>query len=124
MASRKRGGAISGLLSVPQPLPDDEDEPQPPDELPATQTAPQQSPVVRSQEPTAPTAEVPGAASPSASPKGPPGTIRLNETAGRLLWEAFVEAKTEDPFLSYRQFASQVVRDGLAVRERRQRRSS
>ncbi len=62
---------------------------------------------------------------PAARPKAEkqaPGTIRLNEQAGRSLWESYLEAKTDDPFLSYRQFASAVVLDGLASRQRRHKR--
>ena len=53
----------------------------------------------------------------------PPATIRLDDRAGAALWDAFVEEKKADPFLSYRQFASGVTLDGLGVRARRQKRS-
>jgi len=53
----------------------------------------------------------------------PPSTIRLDDRAGRELWDAYVKAKTQDPFLSYRQFASGVVLDGLATHRRREKRS-
>jgi hypothetical protein len=128
VATRKRGGAIGGLLSVPQRLPDDEEEPAPSaapaEAAPAASEPPPMAEVLSEAERvTTPAPAAPVDGPPEASRKGPPGTIRLNETAGRTLWEAYIEAKTRDPFLSYRQFASEVVGDGLAVRQRRQRRS-
>jgi hypothetical protein len=58
-----------------------------------------------------------------AKPQKPaPGTIRLNEHAGATLWEAYLDAKAIDPFLSYRQFASSVVLDGIAAQQRRKKR--
>jgi hypothetical protein len=39
----------------------------------------------------------------------------LSERASEALWAAFVEAKNADPFLSYRQYASRIVQDGLAA---------
>jgi len=46
--------------------------------------------------------------------KTPPSTVRLHEEASAALWEAFVRAKQEDPFLTYTAFASGVVEAGLA----------
>jgi len=53
----------------------------------------------------------------------PPGTIRLDDRAGQALWEAYVHVKTQDPFLSYRQFSSQIILDGLTAHRRRQQRT-
>jgi hypothetical protein len=53
----------------------------------------------------------------------PPSTIRIDDKAGHQLFEAFVEAKRQDPFLSYRQFASSIVLDGLNMHHRRQKRA-
>jgi hypothetical protein len=122
VATRKRGGAIGGLLSVPTPLPDDDQAAVAPVE--AVQTA-QEAPAVMEGLPErknapAPTPEpVRTAEAPADARKGPPGTIRLNDTAGRTLWEAYLTAKATDPFLSYRQFASEVVAEGLSAREKR-----
>jgi hypothetical protein len=52
-----------------------------------------------------------------------PSTIRLDDRAGNPLYDAFLGAKQQDPFLSYRQFASGIVLDGLAAHRRRQKRS-
>lgn len=105
-ASRPRRGNFTSLLSVPTPLPDDDQpEPQAPPEPPAAaeRAAPQ----------------------PARSPRAhPPSTIRLAAQAGQQLWQAYLEAKHANPFLSYRQFASGVVLDGLAAHRRRQQRSS
>lgn len=65
-----------------------------------------------------------GAATSGASRERPPATIRLDDRAAPQLWDTYVEAKQADPFLSYRQFASGVVLDGLAAHRRRQQRSS
>jgi hypothetical protein len=73
----------------------------------------------------APKAEVEPVARPAlkeAAAKKPPGTLRLNDVAGGQLWDAFLEAKDADPFLSYRKFASDVILDGLAARQRRAKR--
>ncbi|MCA1694816.1 MAG: hypothetical protein LC749_08830 [Actinobacteria bacterium] len=143
MASRgnKFGGAL--LAGVPQPLADDEEEQIVASRAPeATQaaSAPAEPAMeeqhqreddavivdIRDEEPASAT-EQPEDANPrpTARPKAEkqaPGTIRLNEQAGRSLWDSYLEAKTDDPFLSYRQFASAVVLDGLASRQRRHRR--
>jgi hypothetical protein len=120
------------LLAVPTPLPDD-DEAQPVET--STSTVEELPPPAK---PTEPTPPLPEHAPPSleqtpdqrhtASLSRPnreraPGTIRLNDRAGQALWEAYVEAKIQDPFLSYRQFASGVVHDGIAVHHRRQKRA-
>lgn len=127
MATRKRGGPIAGLLTVPKPLPDDEyDEGSSPlaeearsvDEAPPVAQVPPETPDIQLVPEAPPASQLTGPPR-----KGPPGTIRLNEAAGRRLWEAYLEAKSADPFLSYRQFASQVVGDGLAVLERARPRS-
>ena len=46
--------------------------------------------------------------------------MRLSDEAGAALWEGYVRAKQEDPFLAYVDYASAVVTDGLD-RERRRR---
>lgn len=104
MSASKR--SAFSLLGQPQPLPDDD---APAVETPMTKPAPHGSAAPAS------TAE------PQASPRGdkaPPGTIRLNEAAGRSLWEAFAAEKASNPFLSYRQFASDVIVRGLKARAR------
>lgn len=52
----------------------------------------------------------------------PPTTVRLSDRAGAALWEAFVEAKRDDPFLTYVEYASAVVTDGLDRAQRRRSR--
>lgn len=149
-ANRRRGGFGGSLLRVPQALPDD-DEPTPepqrtePDgedraepvvEEPAAEPAAE--PELQSEETGSVVAieeKRPGprparAAAPEPSPpveeqrgsRKPPATIRLNDRAGEALWQAYLEAKTADPFLSYRQFASLVVLDGLAADKKRRSR--
>ncbi len=59
---------------------------------------------------------------PSSARKGPPTTYRLNDPASAAVWEAFNVAKMADPFLSLRQFTSDVVLEGLASREQRAKR--
>ena len=151
MPARKRGGSFGGnLLQVPTPLPDDEPETVEPS---ASQhvgdvvvLAPEpNSPAVEEPEPEdlpervvddVPQAPSKIADRPASKRRGsaaagdraardkPPATIRLDDRAAPSLWDAFVDAKRVDPFLSYRQFASGVVLDGLAVHRRRQSRSS
>jgi cell pole-organizing protein PopZ len=129
------------LLTKPQELPDDDDETSPEEQAdPATSapvaavytvtdhapsvppTMPTQS--VAPEEEREPAQEPPQVKEAKQSPaKKPPGTLRLNEVAGSQLWDAFLEAKDADPFLSYRKFASDVILDGLATRRRRQKRA-
>ena len=56
--------------------------------------------------------------------QGPPQTLRVDDSAGAELWDAFLEEKNVDPFLSYRQFASRVVTEGLRAEARRKQRRS
>ncbi len=116
----RRGGAFGGgsLLGVPQALPDDDNE----------QSQPEERPVLPEPVEEPATTAAPVVAQPEAEPasssarKGPPTTYRLNDPASVAVWEAFNVAKTADPFLSLRQFTSDVVREGLASRERRTKR--
>lgn len=136
-SNRRRGGTFGGsLLGVPAQLPDDGDqttEPEQPDPAPADEAPappPNLAPVHVANEP-APAVEAqtveslpPPGEEPRAKPTGvkrdrPPATIRLDERAGGGLWDAYLEAKAADPFLSYRQFASGVVLDGLDRRRKR-----
>ena len=129
-----RGGAFGGsLLAVPTPLPDDEVIPlaaesaeHAPDVGPRDPESlaialPQRSPALEAQ--VEDDAQFESAVRGSAAGRRPPSTIRLDERAGHPLFDAFVEAKRQDPFLSYRQFASGVVLDGLTLHRRRQNRS-
>lgn len=147
--NRRRGGGFGGsLLATPKPLP--EDEPTTAEEGPAdppvaltvapAATEPEQ-PAVASAVTAAPEPEVePAALDPEPAPvavddpapeaatqrgrgdKKPPSTIRLDDRAGHPLFDAFLVAKQQDPFLSYRQFASGIVLNGLAAHHRRQKR--
>lgn len=77
---------------------------------------PDRAPNPASSEPAAPAQQA--VRTPAAEPgrtgrSGPPATLRLNEQAGAALWDAYLAAKQADPFLSYRQFASAVVLQGL-----------
>lgn len=113
MPGKTRFGSGSLIGPVP-PLPDEEEEPSPPLSLP---TPADQGPDPTSGQPATATAQQ-AARTPPAEPgrsgrSGPPATLRLNEQAGAALWDAFVAAKQADPFLSYRQFASAVVLQGL-----------
>lgn len=131
--SRRRGGGFGGsLLTVPQALPDD-DEPttapeagEPPGQVerervpePASSPEPAVGSIVagENRDTQARDAEPAGAGDERAGRKTPPSTIRLNDSAGSALWGAYVEAKSHDPFLSYRQYASAVVLDGIAARK-------
>jgi hypothetical protein len=132
---------------TPQPLPeDDEATSAPPTDEPAAESAevappvtpaPPPSPQVED-EPATPAPALTVAPDPDPDPpavdksppvdtgrgdKKPPSTIRIDDKAGHPLFDAFLEAKRQDPFLSYRRFASGIVLDGLAVHRRRQKRS-
>jgi hypothetical protein len=50
-----------------------------------------------------------------------PATIRLDEGAKAALWESFVRAKQQDPFLTYTEHASAIVMDGIDRERRRGR---
>ena len=132
-----RGGAFGGsLLAVPTPLSDD-DPLSPTEESPTEQssetdtTVPaslaaarsQPSPVLEPEAPEEDDAHSVSAVRGSAAERRPPSTIRIDDKAGHQLFEAFVDAKRLDPFLSYRQFASGIVLDGLNVHHRRLRRA-
>ncbi len=138
--TRRRGGGFGGnLLAVPTPLPDDEptsgdkpagEQPEPVSGSPVPETQP---PILPSAQPKPPVAVVvpqvqqeceTRAPAHEGSParRRPPSTIRLDDKAGHPLFDAYVEAKRLDPFLSYRQFASGIVLDGLAAHRRRQKR--
>ena len=131
-----RGGAFGGsLLAVPNPLPDDDLIP-PAEESPTQQEFESDTTVPASLTPAhlpspalEPTAQEEDDAHPVSALRGsavgrrPPSTIRIDDKAGLQLFEAFVEAKRQDPFLSYRQFASSIVLDGLNVHHRRQKRA-
>ena len=128
MATKKRTGFGGTLLGTPQPLPDEDDAPmpvrapQPPaaavevaeearaaEPEPEPAPAPGSRPAVRQK-----AAQPPSEAQPTPpAAKSAPGTLRLNDVAGAALWAAYLEAKASDPFLSYRQFASNVVIAGL-----------
>ncbi|MGH7745241.1 MAG: hypothetical protein ACREQ5_10655 [Candidatus Dormibacteria bacterium] len=136
MPPKNRSGrsAFGGkLLAVPTPLPDDDEESaSAAEEVPPTKpTEPPPAPESASVllEPAPASLQRPPDEANAASPRRPsreraPGTIRLDDRSGQALWEAYIEAKVQDPFLSYRQFASRVVHDGLAVHRRRQKRTS
>jgi hypothetical protein len=130
-----RGASFSGnLLAVPTPLPDnDEQEPvgekesaaEAPGPLREGLTSPEPAVEDRPASVKDPDTEAGGGIATQSRPNRDraPGTIRIDSRAGEPLWEAYIEAKTLDPFLSYRQFASGVVLDGLATHRRRQKRS-
>lgn len=140
--SKRRSRGFGGsLLTKPQELPDEEDETAQREQTgPSYETSvaaaqsllddvetpspamPTQSEPPKEEQDTGPPASVVEEKRASSTKKAP-GTLRLNEIAGPQLWDAFLEAKDADPFLSYRKFASDVVLDGLAVRRRRQKRS-
>ena len=95
---RRFGGS---LLGPPERLPDD-DAPEVPEGV------------------VEPAAGGPSAA--AASPRGrqgPPSTLRVNEAAGKALWDGYLAAKAEDPFLSFRSYTSQIVLLGRAAEDRR-----
>jgi hypothetical protein len=133
-----RGATFSGnLLAVPTPLPDDDEQEPVGERAPANEAPrPLQEALPAQESETA--AEDRPAATEDPTPDGAggqtvqirpgrdraPGTLRIDGRAGEPLWQAYIEAKSVDPFLSYRQFASGIVLDGLAVHKRRQKRSS
>jgi hypothetical protein len=99
-----RDKSFSGRLLTPQPLPDDE----PSARDPARESKPLTA------------AERPVANSPPAA-----RTIRLHASAAEPLNEAWLnERRTRDPKLSYPEFASMIVRLGLAAYEKGQRDSA
>ena len=125
------------LLAVPTPQPDD-DAPLSEDTTPVGEErspvqrvdqTPVPEPVTPRPQPTTTSPPTPDSARPTSPTPNrpvrehPPSTIRLDDRAGRELWDAYVKAKTQDPFLSYRQFSSGVVLDGLATQRRREKRS-
>jgi hypothetical protein len=146
---RRPGGGFGGsLLAVPTPIPDDDEVDQQEASTPAAVTPAPQSTAAQtpsdvksgnderpaerradpdreviddevSQQP--PAHQTPPA--PQRIGKRPPSTIRLDDRAGHPLFDAFLVAKQQDPFLSYRQFASGIVLDGLAAHRRRRKRS-
>jgi hypothetical protein len=131
-----RGGAFGGsLLAIPTPLSDDEPIPsakepaaeQAPDAAPRVPdglaVVPQPSPDLEPKAKKEDDAQSASAEWGSAAGRRPPSTIRLDDKAGHQLFDAFVEAKRQDPFLSYRQFASGIVLDGLTLHNRRQKRA-
>lgn len=140
---RRPGGGFGGsLLAVPTPIPDDDDvdqqeAPESAAVTPAPQSTAGQTPSdVKSgndersgERPTDPDRDVIDDEVSQQPPalerieKRPPSTIRLDDRAGHPLFDAFLVAKQQDPFLSYRQFASGIVLDGLAAHRRRQKRS-
>jgi hypothetical protein len=109
---------MGGLLSVPQPIPEDKDSEAPTE--PAQVRLADVPEVVAGRIASAPTA--PPELRQGSGRKSAPGTLRLNEVARPALWEAFTEAKAADPFLSYRKFASDIVLAGLDTERRRNRR--
>jgi len=93
-------------VARPTPAPAPEPEPAPPEETPAPDPA---------------ASAPPRAAEGSRRRQGPPATLRVNDVAGRALWDAFLVEKAQDPFLSYREFVSRVVLAGLGKEKRRRR---
>jgi hypothetical protein len=123
VAKRGFGSLLNG---PPQPLPDDDtpvastENRAAPD--PESERPDRSAEVIdlRDEKPASPEPQQVTAAPAHAPKQGKqaPGTIRLNEQAGGELWRAYVEVKAADPFLSYRQFASTVVLDGLRAHKR------
>ena len=129
LKSHNRG--FSGLIGPPEPLPDDDadavgegaaivdlperrPEPGPPEPVtqasPAAKTRPKRQPQRQS---------VPEAPRPRVAL-----TVRLHEPAARALNDAWLnERRQVNPKLSYPEFASEVVRLGLAAFERQAKRS-
>ncbi len=95
--ARFSGGSLLGAV---EPLPDVD--PEPVEQGPALQPVP--------------------AADTVRGRQGPPSTLRITDAAGEALWAAYLVAKTADPFLSFRQFASAVVLDGLGRATQREKR--
>jgi hypothetical protein len=128
MPGKSRGFGGNLLGGTVRPIPDDDEPtpaptttpepaPAPPAQAEATQQA---APAPRPRAVPDPEPEPTPVSESSRARKGPPATIRLNGTAGEALWQAYLEAKARDHFLSYRQFASDVVMDGL-IRQKRRR---
>lgn len=135
----QRRTAFSGsLLTVPEPLPDDDPTPETssrqtlaavPEPEPQSDKAPTAVPPEREEPNSVPTTkEAPSPPEPNqpatAKRDRPPETVRLDKRASAELWDVYIQAKKADPFLSYRQFASGVVLDGLVAHRRRQNRVS
>lgn len=140
---RSSFGGAGSLLGPVKPIPDD-DPPEQPAPAPAAEPEPEQTvPAPAPEQRAAPPEPEPGpeqrAAEPAPEPSRranrggrpmarrrrgkddeAPTTVRLSDRAGAALWEAFVEAKREDPFLTYVEYASGIVEGGLD-RERRRR---
>jgi hypothetical protein len=138
---------LSGLLSdPPKPLPDDSaDAPTAPDEAPAVEEAPAADIVDLRSEPTVaeatPAAEevttatrrrrpelaapAPSAPASAAAPVGggdAAATVRLHQPAANALSDAWLDQRMYvNPKLSEPEFASEIVRLGFAVFERRNR---
>jgi hypothetical protein len=123
VAKRGFGSLLNG---PPQPLPDDDNPVVSTDRAapdPKSERPEQRAEVIdlRDEKPASSEPQQVAAASAHAlkQEKQAPGTIRLNEQASSELWRAYVEAKAADPFLSYRQFASTVVLEGLRAHKYR-----
>lgn len=98
-------GDGTSLFGQPQPIPDDDED----------------APVrLVTSEPAREPAEVAvgdvGPRKAGREEKGPPSTHRMNDVAALAFWQAFTEAKREDPYLSQREYLSQVVLAGLPSR--------
>lgn len=116
MPGKARFGSGS-LLGPVTPIPDDDD-PQTPSRpsrrsLPVEPEPPASSPAPAAAHAPPAAQRTTAQAPPAESRRNPPATLRLNDIAGSALWDAFLIAKAGDPFLSYRQFASHVVLNGL-----------
>lgn len=104
---------FSLLTEQPQPIPDDEDDPNTnptaptlSDAAPPQSAQPAKPTSSRPTRPTKPAAESPRAAT----------TIRLHAPAAQALNDAWLnERRTRDPKLSYPEFASMIVQRGLAA---------
>lgn len=108
MPSGDRSG-FGSLIGPVQPLPDDE-----PDERPTAPPARARRPRPSSSSAGAAPTSGPLADLPAAPRRTqPPGTIRLDERAAGELWTSYQDALKLQPGLSYRAFASHVVRRGL-----------
>ncbi len=120
----RRGRGFGGsLIGMPSRLPEDDDEPEAP--APAaipdrTLAEPEPAP-----EPAAPPRRP--ATKRATAPRGrrresAPQTVRLSGPASSALWDGYLAAKEEDPFLTYVDYASGIVTDGLARDARRRSR--
>lgn len=129
MPGKNRFGSLLGPV---EPLPDEEPPPsRPPTTEPLAaapapaveEAAPPAPPTPRAAEPEPePEPPAPPAPAPERRRERPPTTLRVNKAAAAALWDAFLEAKTADPFLSFAQFTSGVVLDGLQRAEQRAKR--